>query len=109
SLPRANARRVRRAFARNAAWHRRRPYSRIRASPFDSAPAALRSGLRSLGGREAFLFSNERQRFVAVLLHERLRIAFDVEPQQRLGVGGANVHPPVGIADRDPVEMIEDR
>ena len=62
---------------------------------------------RRLGGQLAHARIS-RQDLVALRFHvlagdQRL----EVEPQQRLGVGGADVEVPVGVVDRDPVEVGE--
>src|SRR5665213_1192399 len=40
-------------------------------------------------------------------LHERGGVALDVESQERFGVRGTHVHPPVGVDDRQTVEVID--
>src|SRR4051812_49415375 len=57
--------------------------------------------------KQFLLTADERQHLIAYASHRRLIRTFDVEPQQRLGVGRADVEPPaVRAAHRQPVELV---
>jgi len=47
--------------------------------------------------------ADERQDLVAARLHRASRRRFQVEPEQRLGIGRAHVEMPVRILDRDAI------
>src|SRR5579875_1769268 len=61
------------------------------------------------GGARGALAADQHQRLVTVPLHEFLRVALYVQAEQRLGIGRPHVEPPIGVADRHAVEMIDFR
>src|SRR5579863_9057717 len=71
------------------------------------SPRAMKAGPRIVLTVTTVLRANEGEGLVAMLFHEFLRVALDVEAQERLGIRGAHVHPPVRVGDRDAVEMID--
>src|SRR6185436_1309881 len=84
---------------------RRRPGARINLRP----RAEGRTRAASATPRVALSASDEGQDLVAVPLHLRRGVGFEVEAEQRLGVAGADVEVPVVVVHRDPVEPLDAR
>ena len=69
----------------------------------DAASAALPIGTAGPN----LLAADDREHLVAPLLHDLRRDAFEIQAQQRLGVGGPDVEVPVGELRRDAVELVD--
>src|SRR5688572_22285622 len=70
----------------------------------DSWPCALGRQERSLGAHVLFCGGprapDDRQDVAGLATAQLLLRGLDVQPEQRLGVGGPDVEPPVGMLDR---------
>ena len=81
-----------------------RPGTRAGGRPVDCRPRTARGPAPGPAGAQP---RTMRQNLVADLRHRRFVAGLDVQAQQGLGVGGAQVEPPVLGGDGQAVELVQ--